>query len=313
MEKIKHNVPPGPSELSVIRKACKGVAANGLADLENPVTPAPFQGRMAQPNSEGIVYAACDPGYFHRFARPFTVSILRYAPQMSVHLHLYQPDEAILRDVEYLTTLLPERFSASWEGGEDNPYDDASPLKFIYYATARFRRMAELAAVARSPIIALDVDTLFRGNPGAAFKALSPEAMGLIIGKPKKWWKPLKIWQRVKAGLVYAPPTEAAARFLKEAAAVMDCQLASAPNYHVDQTVLYFMRKYCARYGRAPGFQSLPSSLLDWTFSSDGVIWTAKGSDRKSSSAFLSEIDGLAAWAREREMPFADRLISPAA
>ena len=57
----------------------------------------PVQGDLPGVTPGGIIFAACDDGYFYKYAQHFARTALERSPDQSLHLHVYNPRPPDLR------------------------------------------------------------------------------------------------------------------------------------------------------------------------------------------------------------------------
>jgi hypothetical protein len=93
--------------------------------------------------------------------------------------------------------------------------------------------------------------------------------------------KQKRIWRRVLACAVLLNPTEEGRTFSARLAAALEQALRSAPRFHIDQIVIYYLARYCRRHGETVRITNLGERWADHEFTPEGLIWTAKGNARK--------------------------------
>lgn len=240
-----------------------------------------------------FVYAACDNAYFEEFGK-FLINSVKKNTSNYIHIHIFNPTDDNLTfcrknnvslSYEYVPielfansanrwrTVSPEdvnyqrTLNAMKKGNDKNIIDR---MQKTYYACARFIRLRQMLK-SPSKFLAIDVDAVVRSNI-PEFSNNKDFYIHQITG-PKA---------RFLAGGIYSLGTAESLNFLNEYADMLTRYIEEDQLYwSVDQDVL---DKIVPKYN----FEHLPKNLIDWDMTSDGIIWTAKGT-RKNNDRFVSE------------------------
>jgi hypothetical protein len=119
----------------------------------------------------------------------------------------------------------------------------------------------------------IDVDGIVRRDLEREIRALAGSDVGIILRPHQP-----RIWRRILACAVLLNPTVEGRRFSARLVAALDRILRSAPRFHIDQIVIYYLWRHCRRRVR---IAELDERWADHEFSPTGLIWTAKGNARK--------------------------------
>lgn len=244
-------------------------------------------GRFPAPGGSGIVLCACDDLYYRRFAMDFVLSAEATGQHQRVHLHLCAPSAQTFEHVERLQGRL-EHAELSWtyEGTEFQRHRMDPP---IYYTSVRYLVMHHLLAECRVPILCVDIDGVIRRPLDPAFEQIEAADLTIHFRLHRK-----AIWRRVLAAAIGVSPTPAALRFSERMAGSIEAVLRQRPVYHIDQTILFYSYRIRRMIDREIRWQNLPISWVDYDFSDDSLIWTAK-SERKQNPRFRDAIAELEA------------------
>ena len=244
-------------------------------------------GEFPEPGQAGIVMCACDERYYERFATDFVLSAEATGERHFVHLHLYAPSARTLDHADRMRrSLAHTNLSYTWEGPEFERYGVEAP---IYYTTARYLLMHHLLAASRAPVLCVDIDGLIRRPLHQAFDQIRSADLTIHFRLRRQ-----KTWRRVLAAAIGVNPTPAALQFCERMASSIEAVLHQKPDYHIDQTILYYMYKIRNRLKRTIRWQHLPLSWVDYKFSDDSLIWTAKAA-RKQDERFRNAISAIEA------------------
>lgn len=238
------------------------------------------QGSMPSGKGPPILLAACNELYYWEFARTFLRSIEAIGAPERFHLHLCEPSEAALADVEAMASSLAHvDLSWTWDDGK-TALQPAYPT--IYYAAVRFLLAPMILAATRSTILCLDIDGIARRPISSAFEAISGDEDVRLIKRPGN-----KAVRRVLASALAINPTEAGMRFAERLGRAIATILSLRPRYHVDQiSIVRVVETMEAK--REIRAAQMPLSFADHDFAEASVIWTAKSWRRKNSEAFAS-------------------------
>lgn len=244
-----------------------------------------IQGAFPPPGETGIVLCACDERYYARFAADFVLSAEATGQRHAVHLHLYAPSAETLDHVDRMRrTLTRTSLSYTWEGHEFEGYGVEGP---VYYTTGRYLLMYHLLATSQAPVLCVDIDGLIRQPLHPAFEQIRSADLTIHFRLHRS-----KAWRRVLAAAIGINSTPATLRFCERMASSIEAVLHQKPDYHIDQTILYYMYRIGRRLRRDVRWQHLPLGWVDYNFSDDSLIWTAKAA-RKQDERFRNAIAAL--------------------
>jgi hypothetical protein len=232
---------------------------------------APLEGDPPVRAPEGLLYTSCNDGYFERYARDFLRSARLHAPDLYLHVHVFDPSPSTLASLDRAAADSPVSYSFERVARAPEPVRLSDGQ---YWVCARFVRLWQLMEAVRSPVLAVDVDAAVR-NPLAAAIAAHRNADVSIFLRPRFSW-----YRRVLGAALLVQPSELGRRFLRDCAATF-AGLALRPGREtMDQLVLYLVWRWYVRH--ATGFRQgrLSQSFSDWAYGDESLIWHAKG-DRK--------------------------------
>jgi hypothetical protein len=194
-----------------------------------------WHGDKAIPGA-AVLVAACDPGYFTRFAPGLIASVAESgADKQGLHIHLVAPDAETLATIPALLARYPFLRVSTETGARDTPY----------YACSRFLVAPELFARYRRPLVAIDVDAEVKQPVGAALAALGPADLGWFEMREGVPVPSLKC----SACLVALADTAGSRRFLELYGRYVALMLARGARWMVDQAGLW-----CLSRSRIGGF-----------------------------------------------------------
>ena len=253
-----------------VRRICLGNTDDRAQALV--ATLGPLEGRMPLPSPHGILYACCNDSYFERYARVFIRSARENSPSQSLHLHLFDPSPSTLAALDSIGSDAAFPLTFSWERLSRA---DAALTGGLYFVCARFVRLWQLLEAARSPILAVDCDTVIRNPLTHALRQHEREdiALYLRLEKPE--------WRRVLGAAVLARPTLVGRRFMRDCAATFVECIHSEALEATDQLILYLLWRWYQRH--VPGFLcgALTRRFSDWHYEDASLIWHEKGSGLK--------------------------------
>jgi hypothetical protein len=230
-------------------------------------------GDVPEPDGKPVLLACCDEIYFYRFARDLAASARRTSPGVHMHIHIYEPSGRCIDDAADLRHRLGKGMTISHEPAGRSPYQAASPF---FFTTARFAVAHHILERNRAPVLMIDVDGVVCRDLEPEIRALAHWDVGLVLRPNQK-----RIWRRILACAVLLNPTEQGRRFSAQLSAALARVLRSAPRFHVDQIVTYYLCRYCERHGEHVRLTDLGERWADHEFTPAGLIWTAKGNARK--------------------------------
>ena len=253
----------------------------------------PLQGNLDQ--DQFFVFAAADTVYFDLHARPLINSIMTNAPDLGIHIHIYDPrpdqiefcrsrarvtcthetldDTGFQQAADYWmtrTVFSNERQQQMYKKGQKLGRDELLRLiRQTYYACGRFVRLAELLRPGQR-CLSIDVDGLVR----QPFEHQLGTQDFYLYEKPKDGTH--------LAGAILFNGTAGSHEFLQEYARRLRASMAEDDLYwFLDQFVLdQLVKQY--RMGL------LPMSYIDWAMRPESAIWSAKG-PRKELAVFKQE------------------------
>lgn len=160
-----------------------------------------------------IVYVACDPVYFRRFAGPMLRSVAEDSGlDAAICLHVVNPDPETARAMEAEAAAYgAERFVLVRERADLAPLGAQAKTHF---ACSRFLFLPELLARYGRPVLMLDVDLLVLRDLAPLLATSAAADLGAMTNALKR----LDIWSLVYADVLHVRPTPAAAAFLDLAA-----------------------------------------------------------------------------------------------
>lgn len=212
-----------------------------------------------------LIFASADVIYYKKYAKSFVKSAIAHGNM--VHVHVINPEIGLQR-IEH------PNVSYSFEENGPNTRE--------YYASNRFHIAPEIImANTRDDmkLLILDIDSIIRAKV-----ELPNAAVGLYLREPfgANDWE--RRGTRVAAGAVMYDST--AWLFAKR---VSEKLKELPPYWFTDQVALAETMDEFKTAINIHDFSKTP--LLDWEFRDEGVIWTAKGPDRKNDPRFLAELE----------------------
>jgi hypothetical protein len=230
-------------------------------------------GDLPEADGKPVLLACCDEVYFYRFARDLAATAHRTSPGVRTHIHIYEPSIRCIDDAAELQRRLGEGMTVSYELTGRSPYRTASPF---FFTTARFAIAHHILERNRAPVLMIDVDGAVCSELEPEIRALANWDVGLILRPNQN-----RIWRRVLACAVLFNPTAEGRRFSARLAAALERVLRSAPRFHIDQIVIYYLCRYCRRHHENVQIIDLGERWADHEFTPESLIWTAKGNARK--------------------------------
>jgi len=255
----------------------------------------PLQGNLDQ--EKFFIYAAADTVYFDLHAKPLINSIMTNAPDLGIHIHIYDPrpdqidfcrsrasvtcthetldDSGFQQAADYWMNrsgFSNERQQQMFKKGQKLGRGELLRLiRQTYYACGRFMRLAELLRPGQR-CLSIDVDGLVRGP----FEHQLGAQDFYLYEKPKDGTH--------LAGAILFNGTAGSHEFLQEYARRLRASMALDDIYwFLDQFVLDQLV-----LGYRMGL--LPMSYIDWAMRPESAIWSAKGK-RKELEVFKREQD----------------------
>ncbi|BDA84818.1 hypothetical protein Sa4125_23600 [Aureimonas sp. SA4125] len=247
---------------------------DAFADFEAGVT-----GSYPREGGGGIILAACDDLYYWRFAITLLLSIEDQGEHQQVHLHLCRPSAETLRHIRGLPALL-NHVELTWTADECRL---AERLQFrtVYLASARFLIAAVVMREAKAPILCIDVDAIAVKPVWPAYAEVQQRGDAVLIQRTEE----RSVSRRLRAGAVGFNPTPAGQRYVSAVGRSITSIFAIRPRYHLDQIVLYYLMRDMKKREQL-SVADMPGPLSDFDFTSDAVIWMAKGWAVKNSDQY---------------------------
>lgn len=230
------------------------------------------------------VFVCMDTSYCLRYLGSIAASIAKNSPQTNLHVHIVNAHDGAREALRAARELLgPDRVSHGFETARMGQYDDNQ--RKTYFASIRFVRLAELMRAAPGTYFVMDVDNIVRGDLSAC-RSLTRTADVLIRNR----FSVMPHLAVAACGIVLAN-TDAARDFMDRTAAyILDAFYTGHVAWFLDQIALTFAMK------EAPSDPSLtlriaqlPTTLLDWDFDSESLVWTGKGKRRFKNKRYRAE------------------------
>jgi hypothetical protein len=253
-----------------------------------PLSLPPIHGNSPRRGEQpAVLFAACDVPYFLEHGQPLLASVAAHDPDLPVHIHLYDPTEAVFRICQQVKDTLGIEFSFTWE----IPPASLEPAKQArYFASIRFARLFQLMQASGRDFFAVDVDSLVRGDLGSILSQVEGD-LGLFFRLKRRTFD-----ARIKAGALFCRSTPATMYYLHELSTRLTRHvLAGRRRWGLDQECIYWTLRIAQVLGPNLVVTALPESLLDWDFRDDSLLWTGKGERKKTDSAYAVLRDKLIA------------------
>lgn len=231
-----------------------------------------------------IVFAACDEGYFERFAQHLALSSAARSPETRVHLHLYEPSQECLDHAASIVERCGGRLTISREGPARNPF--GRPMSF-YFAAGRFAVASRMRKTIRAPILMVDADGLVANDLVQGFAELKDLQAGFILQPEND-----ALYRKILASAIYLGTGKAKVeQFFTRLADGIGRAVAQGGRYHVDQIGIHYALEYCARHGIGPPITGLDLKWSDYRFRPESLIWSTKGARKGRYEALLAEVE----------------------
>jgi hypothetical protein len=231
-----------------------------------------------------VVFAACDEGYFYRFAQHLALSSAARSPGTRVHLHIYEPSPDCLADANRLISQCGGRLTVSHEGPARNPF--RRPMSF-YFAAGRFAVASRMRKQIKAPILMVDADGLVANDLVAGFAGLSEMQAGFILQPEND-----ALYRKILASAIYLGPTGGGVEeFFTRLADGIGIAIAMAGRYHVDQIGIHYALEYCEQHACGPRIDPLGLEWSDYRFAPDSLIWSTKGARKDRYEELLAQVE----------------------
>lgn len=232
-----------------------------------------------------VVFAACDDGYFDRFAQHLALSSAARSPGTRVHLHLYEPSPKCLAHAGELVERCGGRLTISHEGAARNPF--SRPTSF-YFAAGRFAVASRMRKEIRAPILMVDADGLVANDLLNGFAGLRPMEAGFILQAENT-----ALYRKILASAIYLGTTGAKVEeFFTRLADGIGLALAMAGHYHVDQIGIHYALQHCGTHLSGPRIEPLGLEWSDYRFDPASLIWSTKGARKDRYEELLAQVEG---------------------
>ena len=160
------------------------------------------------PAAQAVIFFACDPVYFRRFAHSLLQSLRENAGvPLIVHIHLFNADQWVAEELKELPSggnLV--RVDISSEECEFETSDRAK----TYYSCARLYRVADLIGRHGLPVVMLDADVLVLRNLTPLLDLARDHDIALLRWSNTTW----RVWDNVYASTVVFGATAGGRRFV---------------------------------------------------------------------------------------------------
>ena len=231
-----------------------------------------------------VVFAACDDGYFDRFAQHLALSSAARSPGSRVHLHLYEPSPSCLDQANAIIARCGDRLTVSHEGPTRNPF--GRPMSF-YFAAGRFAVASRMRKEIAAPIMMVDADGLVANDLLDGFADLQQSQSGFILQPENE-----ALYRKILASAIYLGTTGSAVQeFFTRLADGIGIALAMGGRYHVDQIGIHYALEYCHRHRCGPRIDPLGLEWSDYRFRPQSLIWSTKGARKGRYEELLAEVE----------------------
>ena len=230
------------------------------------------------------VFVCMDTSYCLRHLGSLAASLARNSPQANLHVHIVNPHDGARECLKAAEELLgPDRVSHGFETTRLVNFD--SEQCKTYFASIRFVRLAELMREAPGTYFVMDVDNIVRGDLGVCL-SLTRNADLLIRNRFS-----VKPHLAVAAcGIVLADSHATRAFMDRTAGYILDALHTGHVAWYLDQIALtYALRDQASDADLRLKVAQLPTSLLDWDFQSESLVWTGKGKRRLKNWRYRQE------------------------
>lgn len=237
------------------------------------------------PQDRTCIFAACDNGYYGRYAKAFIGSIVNHAPGHPIHVHVINPSTDTLSELEELRAALSNNpLSFSWE--KINLDHTEGEETGIYYYTMRFLRLSEFTLATGIPCLCLDIDALLSNAADENFFNQLKNSDIAFLSRFNKFGRNTKLL----AGTLFINNTPAGAAYIADVGQEIYRFISAGKLLEkMDQLILYsrylFARK---RYSNLT-FMDLAYPVIDLDFTAQGMIWYPKGKSKNEANYVARE------------------------
>jgi len=249
-----------------------------------------IKGAFPRENAKGVIFFACDIQFMERFGYNLIFSCYETARECGVHVHLYEPSADILRRLAALKEQFRDlQLSYTYEDDIDF---GSLPERGMYYTAFRFVAARKIMEESKSLLVCLDADSLIMNSLQRVIATARQHDVGLYF--PQRLYlrpKQRAITQKITAFCVIFNHTQKSLAFINFFSALAlqfhKRYPRTGTNFWFDQSVLYFSYLLSKRRERV-SFYAIGKSVVDYEFSDQSCIWTARGK-RKHDEVFLKE------------------------
>jgi tetratricopeptide (TPR) repeat protein len=230
------------------------------------------------------VFVCMDTNYCQLYLPSLASSIAANSPETNLHVHLVDPDEDALARLKAVEKMLgPDRFSHGFEAPELKNFD--LEQRKTYFASIRFVRLAELMRAAPGTYFVMDADNIVRGDLGIA-RSLTRRADVLIRNRFS-----IEPHLAVAACGILLADSDATHDFMDRTAGyILDAFYTRHVAWYLDQIALtYALKGQPSEPRLALKVEQLSTTLLDWDFAQESLVWTGKGKRRLKNKRYLLE------------------------
>jgi len=243
-----------------------------------------IKGVFPRENANGVIFFACNDPFMERFGYSLILSCYENARQCGVHVHLYEPSADILRHLAALRENLRDlKLSYTYEYDIDF---GKLPEHGIYYTAFRFVTVKKIIEESKSLIVCLDADSLLMHSLQPVIADARQYDVGLYCRLKKRRFN-----KKIAAFCVIFNHTQKSLAFINFFAGIAIKFQQKYPtirtHFWFDQSGLYFSYLFSKLKDRL-SFYTIGKSVVDYEFSDQAYIWTAKGK-RKKDEVFLQE------------------------
>ena len=231
-----------------------------------------------------VVFAACDDGYFQRFAQHLALSSAARSPGTRVHLHLYEPSPECLEHADAIIERCGGRLTISHEGPARNPF--GQPMSF-YFAAGRFAVASRMRKQIKAPIMMVDADGLVANDLLDGFAELRETQAGFILQPENE-----ALYRKILASAIYLGTAgQKVEEFFTRLSDGIGLAVALAGRFHVDQIGIHYALEYCERHRSGPRIEALGLEWSDYRFRPQSLIWSTKGARKGRYEELLEQVE----------------------
>lgn len=234
-----------------------------------------IEGEWRRTDAELVVFLGGDTRYVRMFAYTLINSIQKNGGlQCAFHLHVVNPDNEIVEDVEKMRRALGARINYTWEFPQLSQGVDLR----TYYACARFLQLPKLLEEYQCPLLLLDLDQIVIGDLRRAGEAVGGCDIGIVQWHPTKW----DPWDTFSASAIWYQPTCSARELAQWTALyIAECLSRGNSQWFLDQCAIFCVETWLrikrkppilARF--APEWACLAGKMGTNEIPSETIFWT---------------------------------------